>query len=197
MQFTVLLALYSSFAFAAETPASRSLDLGKAVSKVEFLAVGKPSMLKIRGTAKPEGEAKSLEGNLSLKGDTVSGNAKFALDTLNTGIGMRDRHMKEKYLETAKFPKAEFALTEMKVPEAIQKGDGTAKDLPFTGTLTIHGVSQAVKGMAKMERKEGKANFSFDFGTKIPAHKIELPSFMGVTVAEDVQITVEVEGPLT
>ncbi len=197
MRFTLLMSLYAGLAFAAEIPASRSIDLGKSSSKVEFLAVGKPSMLNIRGTAKPEGDAKPLEGNLSLKGDTVSGSAKFALDTLDTGIGMRNRHMKEKYLETAKFPKAEFALTEMKVPAELQKGNGSAKDLPFTGTLTIHGVAQPVKGLAKMERNEGKATFSFDFGTKIPAHKIELPSFMGVTLHEDVKITVEVEGPLT
>jgi polyisoprenoid-binding protein YceI len=197
MRFTILLSLYASFAFAAEIPASRTMDLGKSKSKIEFLAVGKPSMLKIRGTAKPEGEAKALEGSLSLKGDNVSGTAKFALDTLATGIGMRDRHMKEKYLETAKFPKAEFALTELKVPEALQKGDGVAKEIPFKGTLTIHGVSQPVIGVAKMERSGGKAEFEFAFGTKIPAHKIDLPSFMGVTVAEDVQITVEVEGPLT
>ncbi len=185
---------------AAETPKTvtpaKILDLSLSETKVEFLAVGKPSMLKINGKAK-SGEGAKMEGKLELKGDSIVGTAKFPLDSLTTGISLRDRHMKEKYLETAKFPKAEFALTELKLPEPLVKGDGEAKGVPFKGTLTVHGVAKPVTGTVDIERKGAKAEMEFKFGTTIPSHKIELPSFMGVTVAEDVQVTVEVEGPLS
>jgi polyisoprenoid-binding protein YceI len=88
-------------------------------------------------------------------------------------------------------------LTELKLPGNLGKGDGEAKAVPFKGTLSVHGVPQPVTGTVDIERKGAKAEMDFKFNTTIPSHKIELPSFMGVTVAEDVQITVEVEGPLS
>lgn len=196
--FAFLFIVGTAIAAPSKSAESKSvLDFAKSESSIEFLAVGKPSMLKIRGKAKPEGTTKPLDGSLTLKGDKVEGKASFALNTLETGISLRDRHMKEKYLETAKFPKADFVLTEMTLPEAVKKSEGEAKGVPFKGKLTVHGVVQDVSGVAEVKRKEGRIDFSFDFGTKITGHKIELPSFMGVTVAEDVQINVKVEGPLS
>lgn len=195
----ISLMMLTLVATGAETPkadAPKTLDLSLSETKVEFLAVGKPSMLKINGKAKLEDGAK-LEGVLQLKGDSLAGTAKFPLDSLTTGISLRDRHMKEKYLETAKFPKAEFTLTELKLPGTLATGDGEAKGVPFKGTLSVHGVPQPIAGTVDIERKGAKAEMDFKFNTTIPSHKIELPSFMGVTVAEDVQITVEVEGPLS
>lgn len=185
--------------FAAESPKAetpKSLDLSVSETKVQFLAIGKPSMLKINGKAKSEDGAK-MEGVLQLRGDSLAGTAKFPLDSLTTGISLRDRHMKEKYLETGKYPKAEFTLTELKLPAPLVAGDGEAKGIPFKGTLSVHGVPQPVTGTVDIEREGAKAEMDFKFNTTIPSHKIELPSFMGVTVAEDVEITVEVEGPLS
>ena len=182
--------------FATSSAFGATLDLSKATSKVEFLAIGKPSLLKIRGVAKQDGEKKPLEGALKVEGDSVKGEAKFEMATLETGIALRDRHMKEKYLETAKFPKGEFKFSEMKLPAALKNGDGKASDVPFKGTLTVHGVPQPVEGKAKVEKKGSQIQFEFAFGTKIPAFNMGVPSFMGVTVAEDVQVTVAVEGPL-
>jgi polyisoprenoid-binding protein YceI len=194
---TILISLLLVGPISASTAPGRSLDLAAAKSKVEFLAIGRPSMLKIRGTAKPEGEAKALEGALKIQGDSVTGSAKFALDSLDTGMALRNRHMKEKYLETSKYPKAEFSLTDLRLPAALKAGDGAAKDVPFKGTLTVHGVAKPVEGKANIERKAGAVQFEFTFSTRITSHSIELPSFMGVTVAEEVEIRVAVEGPLT
>ncbi len=179
-----------------KTAAQQVMDLSSATSSIEFLAVGKPSMLKIRGKAKADEKANPLTGQMALNGNKLSVKASFALNSLETGIGLRDRHMKEKYLETEKFPKADFVLTEMALPDALTKGDGEAKDVAFKGTLTIHGVPQEVSGTASVQRKSDKFEFAFEFGTKITGHKIELPSFMGVTVAEDVKVSVNVGGQL-
>jgi polyisoprenoid-binding protein YceI len=187
----------ASAALPSNKPSKQTLDIGKATSSVEFLAIGKPSMLKIRGKAVKEGDATPLQGKLTLEGQDLKGSAQFDLNTLATGISLRDRHMKEKYLETGKFKNAEFELTEMKLPDSVAKGEGEAKDVPFKGKLTVHGVATEVSGKAQVKRTKGKVDLNFAFGTKIPDHKIELPSFMGVKVAEDVEVTVSIEGPLT
>src|ERR1700743_1526023 len=65
---------------------------------VTFLAVGKPSAIKINGT----GEA--AKGSLTLAADNkASGVLTFNLKSLNTGIDLRDKHMKEKYLQVDQF----------------------------------------------------------------------------------------------
>jgi len=187
-------------ALAAVTPApkpGRSFDFTNAQAKVEFLAVGKPSMLKIRGDAKPEGDKKPLEGALMVTGTNVEGKASLELNTLDTGIALRNRHMKEKYLETAKFPKADFTLTECNLPESLKSGTGEANGVAFKGTLKIHGVEKPVAGTVDIKLADGKADFAFKFQTKIPDYAIATPSFLGVTVAEDVEVTVGLQGPLT
>ena len=81
--------IVSSFATAATMNVSST--------KVEFLAIGKPSAIKIRG------KGEKLESKLQLAGKTLTGQFVFDLTSLNTGIDTRDEHMKEKYLETGKF----------------------------------------------------------------------------------------------
>ncbi|MBY0369365.1 YceI family protein [bacterium] len=154
-------------------------------------------MLKIRGTAKPEGETKPLQGNLTVKDGVVTGKAILALNTLDTGIALRNRHMKEKYLETEKFPNAEFTFTELKLPDTLKKGEGEANAVPFKGVLKIHGVEKPVAGTVDVKLSKDKADMGFKFQTRIPDFAINTPSFLGVTVAEDVEVTVKLEGPLT
>ncbi len=189
--------LFLLFTTAASALPTKSLDLTKVTSSIEFLAVGTPSMLKIRGKVKGGSDAKPLEGTLVLEGEKLTGTAKFGLDTLETGISLRDRHMKEKYLETAKFPKAELAFSDFKLTPELQKGDGEASKVPFKGKLTIHGVPQEVSGLVDIKKKGSDLSLAFTFSTKITAHGIPSPGFMGVTVAEEVEISVKVEGPLT
>jgi polyisoprenoid-binding protein YceI len=178
-------------------PTKKILDLSKSANSVEFLAIGWPSKLKVRGVGKAEGEKKLLGGNLVVSGESLLGKASFPLDTLDTGIALRNRHMKETYLETAKFPNAEIEITELKIPEPLKAADGEAPKVPFVGKLTIHGVTTEVRGTVDLKKFTGVWTLNFNFGTKITAFGIKLPSFMGVTVAEDVEVTVKVEGPLT
>lgn len=195
---TLLIAAPAKTAKPAEaTVPGAKMELPQAKANVEFLAIGKPSMLKIRGVAKPKDDKPTLDGQLKLAGGKVAAEAKLPLDTLETGIALRDRHMKEKYLETAKFPQAEFTMTELTLPEALKAGEGTAKEVPFKGKLKIHGVEKEVAGTVDITLEKAKGAFDFQFKTKITDYAISLPSFMGVTVAEEVQVTVGLEGPLS
>lgn len=136
-------------------------------NEVTFTAIGKPSALRILGTCTGKLLKKDkFKATSGMSGIEIS--AEVVLDTCDTGIELRNRHMKEKYLETAKFPKAELSGFLM---------DGSTD---FNGRLTVHGKTVEVKG----EHFDG----SLRFKTRISDHGIGVPSFLGVTVADEVHI---------
>jgi len=180
---------YSLTAHAAG-PAGWSLDLQNGQAQVEFHAIGKPGFLRINGKA-----AKPPKGVLEIRGAEVSGEISIELDAIDTGIALRNRHMKEKYLETAKYPVARLRLTKLSLPPAFQ--DPSAEfEVPFQATLDVHGTPSPVTGTAKVLRKEGRVAVAADFETKVASHKIEKPGYLGVTMADVVKVHCEFDAPL-
>ena len=100
----LLITLFSALALAAP------IDLSKTSHEINFLAVGQPSALKISGKLAP---GSAMTGKLEVVKNELVGNASIALDSFDTGIGLRNRHMKEKYLETAKYPEAKISLKQI------------------------------------------------------------------------------------
>jgi polyisoprenoid-binding protein YceI len=152
--------------------------------EVDFLAIGKPSFIKIHGTGAPS------KGTISLDGEKISSELEFDLDSLNTGISKRDEHMKTKYLETSKYPQAKLELKSVTPLKgwSLQKPD--LKDAEFEGILTLHGQSQPVKGKFSINDKLA-ADVSFKI--KLSDFKVDIPTFAGVTVADDVEINVKID----
>src|SRR5690348_9319655 len=78
----------------APAPSARELvlDVKKDASKVTFLAVGQPSALKI------EGKGDGASGQIQLRAASgkvfATGKLGLELESLDTGIAMRTRHMK-------------------------------------------------------------------------------------------------------
>ena len=147
---------------------------------VKFLAIGNPSAIRIQG----EGKTLTAE-KTEWKDGKVSGNFRVPLDSLETGIAMRDRHMKEKYLETAKFPNADFELSPCALGETETKCDGK---------LTLHGVTKPVSVRVKgSPAGDKRMKIDAGFSVKLSEFGIAIPKFANVTVAEDVEITVDSE----
>ena len=151
---------------------------------VKFLAVGNPSAIRIQGVAKALETEKT-----TWKNGKLTGVYHVPMNQLETGISMRDRHMKEKYLETEKYPKADLLISEC----APREGDTTCE-----GSLTLHGVTKIVPMTVKWtklsetkEAKTWKANTAF--GIKLSDFGIAIPKFANITVAEDVKVEVESE----
>lgn len=173
----ILSLVFSSMAFAAPLKANKSKG------QVVFEAVGKPSFLKIKGQGEgPEGEV--------TVGDKVTGNFKFKMATLDTGIGLRNDHMKNKYLEVEKFPTAELKIEEV---SKFDPANPEAAGLPFKGNLTIHGVTKPVTGTVDVKKKDKGYTVAANFETKITEYSIEIPSYAGITVADSVKVSVQTE----
>ena len=86
-----------------------------------------------------------LDGNthqLRIEDDGTTLKVIVPLAGLQTGIGLRDKHMREKYLEVDKYPDAvlEVPWSGVKLPGDGQTGEGSAP-----GKMTLHGKSKDVQ----------------------------------------------------
>lgn len=173
----VALTALSASSVAMAATQKLSVDSGSTT----FLAVGRPSLLKIHG------EGSGPRGELTVENGTVQGSLEMDLQTLKTGVEMRDDHMKNKYLEVGKYPKAVLKVSGIKMPPM----DQLPKELPFEGTLTLHGETQPIKsGKVTLSKDGEKIKFTAKFQTSIPEFKIEIPSYAGIKVAENVDVEV-------
>lgn len=156
-------------------------------SEVEFLAVGRPSMLKVKGTGgKPTGSFTT--------GAKAAGEIQVDMRDFTTGISLRDKHMKEKYLETGK-PENQFAklkITSIEVPAKDVPASGEV-DAKVAGTLTLHGKSQPIRTESKLKIEGKTLSTEMKFKLKLSDYGIEIPSYAGITVAEDVDVNIKLQ----
>ena len=122
-----------------------------------------------------DGKTKSMEA--SAEGDFVT--FRVALDTVDTGIGLRNSHMR-KYLDAEKFPNAE-----LKVRRALLK-EGAKQE--GTGTFTVHGVSREVKVTFDVTKAAGGLNVSGGFPLNLKQHDVAVPTYLGITVKPDITV---------
>ncbi len=75
----------------------------------------------------------------------------ISLDSIRTGIGIRDQRMREFLFETGRWPQAEFHL--QVDPELLESlAPGTAKQIEVTGTLDLHGHRQPIEALLVVTR---------------------------------------------
>ncbi len=173
--------LIHPFSF-ADSPLSLTLKQGS--GWVEFHATGHPSAIRITG------KGDKLQGNLFVNHRTVTGQVQFDLSSLNTGIEVRTRHMKEKYLEISQYPEAKFTLTQMELSQDLT-GNTSMKQVPFQGKLFLHGIEKLISGTAEIQTQEKQVKFNAEFSLKIGDYGIVLPTFAGITMADEVKILVQ------
>lgn len=173
----------------ATTPSLASDSISLDNAEVSFLVIGKPAMLKINGTSQehPQGELKLIA--LKDGGFEFKGKLEFNLDSFDTGIGMRNRHMKEKYLEIKKFQNATLSLTEARLPSTF-KDENFSGEIPFSGKLSLHGIERDVNGKANVKKSATKLHIDAHLKLVLTDFALEIPSFKGITVANTVEVTV-------
>ncbi len=149
-------------------------------ANVKFLAIGRPSAIRIEGRMEPLTAVKT-----EWKDGRFSGTYRIPVTSLDSGISLRDKHAKEKYLETEKFPDAEYILEGC--PLKVGETD-------CGGNLTLHGVTKPVT--IKVIASDGGPSVlkvKAEFGIKLSDYGIAIPKFANVTVADTVDISVESE----
>jgi polyisoprenoid-binding protein YceI len=114
----------------------------------------------------------------------VAGTLRVDLQTLETGIGLRDRHMRENYLEVKKGP--DFAVATIEEIR-IERLDGKTT---FNGTLRLHGQKKAVSGTAELRQQGDRIRVQAQFPISVSNFAIPKPAYLGVGVADEIEVKV-------
>jgi polyisoprenoid-binding protein YceI len=111
------------------------------------------------------------------------------LRTLDTGISLRNTHLRENYLEVGKgagFETATLAAIELKgLDPDLPEGKGT-----FTGMLTLHGATRPVTGIVDAHRAGAGLRVKASFPVSLTEYGISKPRYLGVGVEDSVQVEV-------
>lgn len=132
--------------------------------------------VKITPAGSFKAETKDVSGVAVVKGDEIlADKISVNLKNLDSGISLRDNHMKNKYLEVAKFPEAILTM-------------GKGKNGHGTGTIKIKGIEKPVKGDYKINGSMVEATFDL----KISDFGITGVKYMGAGVGDTIKLTATV-----
>ena len=139
-----------------------------------------------------EARTPSLTGAVVV-GDTrpavFAGDLSVDLRTLDTGIGLRNEHLRNEYLEVGHGEGFERAvLSEIQLgdvdPDTFQGRTG------FTATFLLHGARRTVIGHAEIHRDGSSVRVEASFPVTLADYGIAKPRYLGVGVKDEVQVKV-------
>jgi polyisoprenoid-binding protein YceI len=141
-------------------------------ASVVFVATG-PGGLRIVGKS---GELQVADSGAALKITAPLGNLK-------TGIDLRDRHLRDKYLHVRQHPNAvlEVQRGALKHPTG---GGSVASEAD--GTLTLHGKAKSIRFKYSARHEGGRIKVEGGFRIDIRDFGIEVPSYLGLKVKPEV-----------
>jgi hypothetical protein len=138
-----------------------------------------------------EAKTSSLTGNVSAAAPSPSLAGEFSVDltTLDTGIDLRNDHLRRNYLEVGKgegFDRAVLSDIDLGSanPETFQ---GRTR---FTGTLLLHGTTRMVAGVVEISRTRVAVRVSARFPLALSDYRIKKPRYLGIGVSDRIEVTV-------
>lgn len=147
------------------------------INSIEFLASSTLNTF--------EGKTSAVEGIIELD-NTVYKNSKINLsvylDSIDTGIGLRNNHMKEKYLETDKFPMANYNGTIINIKHLSY----TETDIETEGILKIHGIEKEYKISGKLFNYGKLYKVYASFNVSLKEFNIEQPTLLFISVDDNI-----------
>lgn len=126
----------------------------------------------IASTSDITGDAQMVSAN-----EVKAQNIKINLNTLKTGLELRDEHAKNKYLEVQKYPEAVLV-------------SATGKDGKGSGILRLHGKEAKVDGTYSLSN--GNKFLKAEFKSKLSQFGINEINYKGVGVDDEFKVEVTV-----
>lgn len=137
-----------------------------------------------------EGITKSIDGYLFNEEDELEGSDIYFevdLNTVDTDNGLRNRHMREDYLHTDKYPLTTYSgkITESK------KVDDKHYKVKAEGTFKVHGVEKTKSIEADIYKYGKTLHIKTKFVVPLSDHNIEIPSIMLVKIDENMDLRLD------
>jgi hypothetical protein len=123
----------------------------------------------------------ALEGAVSA--DTsggLKGTIEVDLTTLDTGIGLRNTHLRDTYLEVDRGPNFSLAVLSAITLDGVNPRTFEG-ETAFNALFLVHGVEHPVSGVAELARTLGEVEVTARF---------QAPRYLGVGVRDQVRVEV-------
>ena len=134
-----------------------------------------------------EARTKALSGQVGMVPDNskpLDGDLAVDLQTLETGIGLRDDHLRRKYLEVERGPEySQARLRNIRV-------DKLAGKTPFHAVLMLHSQTKEVTGTADIKPEGDGYKLIASFPVRVSEFGIPEPTYLGVGVKDEVVVRV-------
>ncbi|HEY0108825.1 MAG TPA: YceI family protein, partial [Fibrella sp.] len=98
-------------------------------------------------------------------------------------------HFNESYMESDKFPRAEFRGKILNLGDVNLAKDGTY-NTKVSGKMTIHGVTRDVTAPGTITVKGGKLTATSKFNVRTADYGIKIPAMTAKKIAESIEVTV-------
>jgi len=132
------------------------------------------------------GVSDKLHGLIDLSGNVLD--FYVDLNTLDTGIGLRDKHMRDNYLETEKYPFAEFTGKFNAIPSLTS---GSKIPVTANGKFKIHGVERQIQVTGTLSKNtKGELELEAGFEVLLSDYKIPVPKLIFYELAENQTVTI-------
>jgi polyisoprenoid-binding protein YceI len=136
-----------------------------------------------------EGHGDQLSGWFSFDPEdlkSLRGEFEFDLRCLDTGLGLRNKHMRDTVLHTDDHPMARFVVS------GCPAGKLTAGAIQaeVEGTLSLHGVSKKATARVTATPEGDAVRIHADFRVKLSDFEIKRPKMLVMKVAEEVDLVI-------
>jgi polyisoprenoid-binding protein YceI len=151
------------------------------------------------------GLASGLDATVMLNVNDITqkpmGKVKVPINNIKTGIDLRDEHLRsEMWLNSEKFPYAEFQLTGIKNPSSQKLNEGQKVSATLIGKFSVHGVTKDIEVPAilayfkESEKTKAKAPGNLlvanaEFSINLADFGVKIPDMVVGKVNDDVKIT--------
>lgn len=109
------------------------------------------------------------------------------LASIDTGIGLRNRHMRDHYLETDKFPSAHFKGKLV----SVEKQSENVYKAAVEGKMHIHGAENAFTASGTVTVGEKSFHIQASFPIALSDYRIKIPKIMFYKIDEVMELELD------
>jgi len=144
-----------------------------------------------------EGKTRQVSGSVSLDpanlADSIGVRVEVDLASLDTGISLRNKHMRENHLETDTYPKVVFEGARILEASSRSLEPGKVVHTRISGSFHLHGVSRTIEVPVDVtQAKDGSLNVTAQFDVPLAQYNIDRPSFLLLKLNDTQRITLTV-----
>ena len=115
---------------------------------------------------------------------------KTAIKSFKFKSGLMQEHFNENYMESDKYPSAEF---DGQIDGDVDMTKDGEKQVLAKGKLTLHNVTKEREIPATITIKDGKISAKSIFKIKPQDHNVEIPKLVVKNIAEEIEVTLQAE----